>query len=167
MKTIILAVLIAQAGWSTFRATDDRMSVSTPCVLTVDTTPPPPKIPGEPSSTTYMYSCSTAGNVEYYFIAWVDYEAGLKLDIPGELKANRDNTLKSITGATLLTTSDITYQGRPALDFTANIQSKFLISSRVVMQGRRPYQVAAMTPLGQDHSENIRRFLDSLTLTAP
>ena len=31
-----------------------------------------------------------------------------QVDIPGELKANRDNTLKSITGATLLTTSDIT-----------------------------------------------------------
>lgn len=166
MKTaVLLAVLLGQAaGWSTFTATDGKVSVAAPCVLTIDTTPPPEQKPGDPKTTTYLYSCSTAAKDEFYFIAWVDYEAGFKLDVAGELKANRDNTLKAIAGATLLTSTNSNYQGRPSLDFTGNIQGKFLVSSRVLIAGSRPYQVAAMTPIDKDRSESIRRFLDSLSI---
>ena len=165
MKTLfLLAVLFGQAEWKAFTATDGRATVTTPCVLAVDQTPPPPRKPGDPLMTTNMFSCATAAKDEFYFIAWVDYEAGFKFDTPTELKANRDNTVKALTGATMLTTSDTTYGGRPALDFTANVQGKFLVSSRIVMDGRRPYQIAVMTPIDRDRSEIIRRFLDSLSI---
>ena len=164
MSVLLLAVLLAQAGWSAFTAADGKASVAAPCVLVVDPAPPPPKKPGDRLMATSFFSCTTPAKDEYYFIAWVDYDPAFELDTAAELKANRDNTIKAISGATLLTSADATYQGNPALDFTANVQGRFRVTSRVVMAGRRPYQIAAMTPLDKDRSEAVRRFLDSLSI---
>ncbi len=165
MSVLLLAVLLAQAGWSTFTAADGKASVAAPCALAADPAmAPPPAKSGDRVIATSFFSCTTPAKDEYYFIAWVDYDPALQLDTAAELKANRDNTIKAIAGAMLVTSADVTYQSNPALDFTANVQGRFLVSSRVVMAGRRPYQIAAMTPLDKDRSDAVRRFLDSLSI---
>jgi hypothetical protein len=64
----------------------------------------------------------------------------------------------------LLTSSLLTYEGLPALEFTANWQGNRLITGRVVMQGYSPFMLAVATPLNQNRAANIGRFLSSMRI---
>ena len=149
MKRIALAALIAFAGvvpvafaqtaWTTFTSPDTSASFQAPCE-------------------------TKASNDEMYVFGFTDYEAGWKLDFDGELKANRDNLIKGLGGATLLTSDTITYEGLRGLEFTANwmTQSR-LVTSRVFIIGSRPFMLAVATPINQNRAENIGRFLRSFS----
>jgi len=171
MKRIALAALIAFAGvvpaafaqtaWTTFKSPDTSASFQAPCETKGSKTVGP-RENGSPAHTDYLYLCQIAD--EMYVFGFTDYEAGWKVDFDGELKANRDNLIKGLGGATLLTSDTITYEGLRGLEFTANwmTQSR-LVTSRVFIIGSRPFMLAVATPINQNRAENIRRFLASFS----
>jgi hypothetical protein len=97
---------------------------------------------------------------ETYLVAWVDYLPTFKPDIDTELKLNQDNFVKSVQ-AVLLTSTPATLDGLRGLDFTAQRQGKYLLTSRVVMDGYRPLMLVIATPITQNRSPNIRKFVDA------
>jgi hypothetical protein len=101
---------------------------------------------------------------EIYLVGWVDYERGFRMDVKAELAANRDNLIKGIAGALLLTSSSVTYQGLPAMDVTGRVGERH-ITSRIIIDDVRPYQLAVLTPINADRSQNINRFITSLRIT--
>jgi hypothetical protein len=107
--------------------------------------------------------CLTSDD-EMYVFGFTEYEAGVKFSDDAELNANRDNLVKGLTGATLLTSNPITYAGLRGLEFTANwsTQNK-LVTSRVFVIDKRPFMLAIATPINQNRADNIRRFLTSFT----
>ena len=109
-------------------------------------------------------SVCTSGD-ERYLIGWVDYPPNYRATPEAELKANQDNFVKGVEGV-LLTSAPITMAGRPGLEFTTNVKGALLMTTRVIMEGMRPYQVTIVTPLGQDRADNIRKFLTSLRITS-
>ena len=143
----------AQVSWNTI--TGGQMAMSMPCTGTWETTK-------EPGSTTQIYLCKNGNDT--YLASWTDYVPSFKVETSAELKANRDNLLKGV-GAVLLTNSDITFQGLPGLEFTANVKGTYLITSRVIIQGRQPFMLATMTPLSENRADNIQRFFASLRIT--
>ncbi len=149
----------AQDGWTDYTKTDGRLSYSTPCAATWRTSVTDNAISGP--YTANLGTCR-AGD-EIYIVGWVDYQPAFKPDTDGELKANQDNFVKSF-GAVVLTSTPTTHQGMPALDFTANREQTYLVTSRVVMEGSRPYMFAIVTPINQDRSANIRKFSNSFRI---
>jgi len=97
-----------------------------------------------------------------YLFGFTDYEAGFTFGNDAELTANRDNLVKAIAGATMLTSDTITMRA-PRARIHRQRHGTRLITSRVFIVGLRPYMLAVMTPLNQNRSENIRRFLASFT----
>jgi phage gpG-like protein len=103
--------------------------------------------------------CTTAD--EIFVGAWTDAREA-RPDINANLVASRDSLMKSI-GATLLTTSGITYQGLPGIEYTGNWQPRAsLVTGRTLMDGKRLYQYAIVTPLNQNRAATIGRFLTSV-----
>ena len=100
---------------------------------------------------------------EIYLVAWVDYHPTFRPDIDAELKANQDNFIKSFL-AVLLTSTPIKHNGMPGLDFVGQRQGQYLVTSRVVMDGYRPLMAAVVTPLNQDRSQNIRKFVNAFNV---
>lgn len=162
-----VAAVSAQSGAWTRQASDDgRFSIAAPCTLQIEKGFTP-RNGDDPSFNSFLYICSPVPVVgEMYLGGWVEYEAGYRFGDDAELKANRDNLIKGV-GGTLLTSGPVTYAGRTGIEFTVNVKGANLITSRAFIVGLRPYQIAIMTPIGQDRSENIRRFLDSLRLPSP
>jgi len=160
----VTAVSAQSAAWTRMTSDDGRFSVVAPCAFTLEKGFTPRK-GDDPSFTSFLYTCQPVPG-QMYLGGWVDYEAGYKFDTDAELKANRDNLVTGV-GGTLLTSGPVTYAGRTGLEFTVNVKGTNLITSRVFVVGPRPYQIAIMTPIGRDHSDDIRRFLDSLRLPAP
>jgi hypothetical protein len=155
------AGLAAQTAWTTFTSQDTSASFVAPCLMKGNKTETA-KQNGQPAHTDYLYICTAAD--EMYVFGLTDYEAGYTFDNDAELKANRDNLVKGLEGATLLTSDGITYAGLRGLEFTVNwANTSKLVTSRVFMVGRRPYMLAVATPLNQNRSENIRRFLASFS----
>lgn len=173
MRSIVLGALmaaaaaVAQSSWIDFKSAEGQLSVSVPCqpAITSDL------VPGPPAFTSSVFMCSAPGG-EVYTFGWVEFEpspdedkSGLTLDPDVELAANRDNLLYKI-GAKLLTSNTTSIDGRRTLEFTASRNNLQLVTSRVFIAGRRPYQIAVFTPLNEDHSANIRRFLASFETSA-
>ena len=142
----------AQVPWNAI--TNGQMSMSMPCTGAWETTK-------EPGSITQIYMCKSGNDT--YLASWSEYEPSFKVETAAELKSNRDNLIKGV-GAVLLTNSDITYQGLPGLEFTANLKGTYLITSRVVIQGRHPFMLATMTPLNENRADSIQRFFASLRI---
>jgi hypothetical protein len=148
----------AQGQWTDVRSPEGAFTVSMPCVPATWTNDVTTTGAGAPF-TSRLGMCRSGS--EIYLAGWVDYAPGYRPDIDDELKANEDNLNKGI-GAVRLTSSPMTYQNFPGLDFTANRMGLSLVSGRVVMDGYRPVMWIVLTPLGEDHSANIRRFLTSM-----
>ena len=163
MVLSVAAVRIdAQAQWVAHVNRDGGITVSMPCAPAWKEAKT--ERAGVKAAYTSHISICNAGD-ETYLIGWVDYEAGYRPQTEGELNANRDNLLKALPDAQLLTSTPATYQGLPALDFTARMGAKHL-TSRVVLQGFRPFQLVIVTPLNADRAQNISRFLDSFRVSA-
>lgn len=107
--------------------------------------------------TTHLFVARTTKGV--YFVGWVDYDPSFNFGIQSELEANRDNFVKGVQG-TLLSTTRITLNGNPGLEFTAETPQMFY-KSRVYIVGRRPYQLIAGSNKGQDNADNVAQFFES------
>jgi hypothetical protein len=166
--TVFLPLLVATSAlgfqgtseWVKFTPEDGRVSILLPGEPTEQ------KGTGQDSKggpyTTRLFTVR-AGD-EIYILGWVDYDPAFNFGVKAELEANRDNFIEA-TKAKLVTTAPITLGDYPGLEFTAETQGKF-IKSRVFIIGRRPYQLIAVTPMGQDHSQNINKFLSSFRVTS-
>ena len=100
-----------------------------------------------------------------FVVGWVDYDKKFKVVAQNELNANRDNFIKQIKG-TLVSSKETTFDGYQSLEFTAET-SNTIYRSRVLIVGRRPYQVTTGTTKGIDDSANITRFFESFKITQP
>jgi hypothetical protein len=155
-----------QPSWIDFTSAEGQLSVSVPCQPTVTSD----RVPGPPAFTSSVFMCAAPGGGVYTF-GWVEFEAGYSLAYEpvlrhdAELIANRDNLLNTL-GATLQTSNMITIKERRTLEFTGIRNNTQLVTSRVFIAGGRPYQVAVITPLNEDHSINIGRFLSSFDSSA-
>ena len=159
---LVLVLLLAQANWIAFNSADTTASFRAPCQTKASKTVGPPEN-GNPAHTDYVFLCQTPDE-EMYLFGFTDYEAGYKFNDEAEMRANRDNLLKGLTGTTLLTSNPITYQGIRGIEFTANwMTQNRLVTSRVFVIGARPYMLVIATPINQNRADNIRRFLTSFT----
>ena len=98
-----------------------------------------------------------------YLIGWVDYDPSFEFNRQAELEANRDNFVKGL-GATLLSTRSTVISGYSAIEFTAQTAEK-IFKSRVLLVGRRPYQIVIGSPKGTDDTVNVNRFFSSFKVT--
>lgn len=100
---------------------------------------------------------------EVYIFGWVDYDPKFKFGVQAELEANRDNFVKGIK-AELLSTTRISIDGHPGIEFTAESSQGFFIS-RVYVIGRRPVQMIHAIVGGRGPNANSTRYLSSFTIT--
>ena len=157
---LLLVLLLAQADWMDFYAPETTAIIQARCRPKGSKTLGPPEN-GNPAHTDYVYLCQTSDE-EMYLFGFTDYEAGYKFNDDAEMRANRDNLLKGLTGTTLLTSNPITYEGLRGIEFTANWSTQNrLVTSRVFIIGTRPYMLVIATPINQNRAENIRFFLNS------
>lgn len=146
-----------QNGWAKFSPEGGNFSI---------TMPGSPKVEVENKIGTFgpytsnIFSETKSGTL--YLIGWTDYPGNVTLDVQGEIKATRDNFLKSVHG-TLISEKEISLDGHPGLEFTAEMDSKLYVVSRIYIVGNRPYQILAVTRKYEDQTK-ANRFLWSFRL---
>ena len=151
----------AQADWVKFSPPESPFTILLPAQPKEDKkTSDGPH--GPYTATTYA---SRSPQRELYYVGWVDYDPKFNFGVQAEMEANRDNFIKDIK-ATLLSTTPIKLGNHPGIEFKAKIEGKADIVSRVYIVGRRPYQLMAVVPTGQDASANLERFFSSFKLGA-
>ena len=148
------------SGWVKFTSPEGHFSVLMPEIPqdkaeTVDSAHGP--------YTTHLFIVKDQVNV--YLIGWVDYDPSFNFNRQAELEANRDNFVKGIE-ARLVSTRPTIIDGYSAIEFTAETADR-VFKSRVLMVGRRPYQIVIGSPLGQDDSVNVKRFFNSFKVSLP
>ena len=97
-----------------------------------------------------------------YLVGWTDYKPGVRIDVQGEIKANRDNFVKGVNG-TLGPEKPLKLGTHPGTEFTAET-AQALFHVRVYVIGRRPYILVALRPKGSQ-DPNADKFFSSFTLT--
>jgi len=147
----------AQSGWAQFSPEGGNFSISMPGNPKVEVEN---KIGPFGPYTSNLFSETKGGT--FYLIGWTDYPTNVSLDVQGEINATRDNFLKSVNG-TLIAEKEISLNGHPGLEFTAEMSSKFHVMSRIYVVGNRPYQILAVTPKYNDRT-NANRFMWSFRL---
>lgn len=111
--------------------------------------------------TSHLFSVTTANAI--YLAGYGDYAPSIRLDVAGELAANRDKFLKSV-GATLTDSNKIFMDGHPGLEFTAESdQASF--KSRIYLFGNRVHQISVAVFNGKDDTENVNRFFASFSFS--
>lgn len=144
-------------GWTRFTSEPGRFSVLVP-------SPPTEKVETQQSPhgpyTTHLFSVSSDDTL--FVVAWVDYDPGFNFGVQAELNANRDNFVKNSGLKLTGTTKQITLDGNPGIEFTAE-GGNALVKSRVYIVGRRPYMLIALSRTG-DLSDGDR-FLTSLEVS--
>ena len=149
----------AQGGWKPITA--GGMSVSLPC--TADWETATQEVPEEAAVvTSHMLACKTTDSL--FLLQWTDIETKAQFDSMAALRSSRDAMLKTAGGGQLITGRDIDHDGLKGIEFTANLRDTFLLSSRGVFRGKRMYSIAIGTPIKQDRSADIKRFLTSLKI---
>jgi len=149
---------VAAPAWVKFISEEGAFSVLMPGTPkeTVETSPS-----DHGPYTTHIVVLREDPNV--FMVGWVDYDPSFNFNRVAELEANRDNFVSG-TKATLVETRSATIYGYPAIEFTAENADR-VFKSRVVMVGRRPYQIVIGSPKELDDSANIKRFFDSFKVT--
>jgi hypothetical protein len=175
MKNIIALIIIAAASlpspafqraageWITFTSEAGRFSVLMPG-------------PGEPRDesetktnpklgtyTTHLFLQKTDKGL--FMAGWADYAPEVRLDVQGEMAANRDNFAKGVQ-ARVTSERPIALGDSPGIEFTAESEQA-TFKSRVYVVGQRPYMVIAATLKGLEDSANVERFLASFQLKTP
>ncbi|HEX3559246.1 MAG TPA: hypothetical protein VHU19_08575 [Pyrinomonadaceae bacterium] len=100
-----------------------------------------------------------------FMAGWVDYAPSVRLDVPGELAANRDNFVKGLN-ARVTSEHPITLGDSPGIEFIAE-SADATFKSRVYVVGQRPYMIIAATFNGMDDAANVERFLASFQVKRP
>jgi hypothetical protein len=113
--------------------------------------------------TVHLFITNTDGIV--YIAGWVDYAPGVKLDVRGEINANRDNFLKGLE-AKATSEKEVRIDGHPGIEFTGE-SAKAIFKSRVYLVGNRPYMLAAAWGVGQAEPPAVGTFLNSFALAKP
>lgn len=145
------------SGWIKFTSDEGRFSVLVP------------DSPSEKTETTdsqhgpYTTHLFVVKGQTVYLIGWVDYDPSFNFNREAELEANRDNFVKGLN-ATLLSTRSTVVNGYSAIEFSAEAGDR-IFKSRVLMVGRRPYQIVIGSPKGTDDKENVNRFFSSFKVT--
>jgi len=147
-------VPVDNGGWAQFSSEEGRFSVLMP------------EIPQEQKETTdsahgpyttHLFIGRDTTSV--YLIGWVDYDPSFNFNREAELEANRDNFIKGVK-AKLVSTRPTIIDGYSGLEFTAETENR-VFKSRVLMVGRRPYQIVIGSAKGVDDSANVNRFFNS------
>jgi len=155
-----------QAGdWTRYSSAGGRFSVLIPT-----TEQPTEQVETKPDEsgpyTTHTFAIRVPDKGAY-MVAWVEYAPSMRLNVQGELAANRDNLLKPFKG-TVLSQTTISLEGNPGIEFTADVEvngAPAYVKSRVYVVGSRPYMLAALFFKGQEDYRGIDKFLTSLELT--
>ena len=147
----------AQKGWTRYSPEGGNFSVLMPGNPKVEVEN---KIGPFGAYTSNLFSETKAGT--FYLIGWTDYPTNVTLDVQGEINATRDNFIKSVNGR-LIAEKEISLDGHPGLEFTAEMNSKFFVTSRIYVVGNRPYQILAVTPKYSGQTD-ANRFLWSFRL---
>jgi hypothetical protein len=142
----------AQNGWAKFSPDGGNFSILMPGNPKVEVEN---KIGPFGPYTSNLLSEAKGGTT--YLIGWTDYPTNVSLNVQGEINATRDNFLKSVNGK-LIAEKEISLDGHPGLEFTAEMNSKFYVISRIYVVGNRPYQILAVTQKYSDQT-NANRFL--------
>lgn len=90
----------------------------------------------------------------------------VKDDAQGMLLKVRDGSLQGMR-AKLTSDNEISINGHPAREVGGEAQDGFVSLSRMAVVGDRLCQAIAVVPAAEAASADIRRFLDSLSFTAP
>ena len=145
------------AGWVRFTSELGRFSVLMPEI-------PEDKVETTPSEhgplTTHLFITRHKETNFVYLIGWVDYDPSFDFNKQRELAANRDNFVKGVKGATLVSTRPLQIDGYQALEFVVETAER-TFKSRVYMVGRRPYQIVIGYPKDQEDTLAINRFFNS------
>lgn len=175
MKNIIALIIIAAASlpspafqkaageWVNFTSEAGHFSVLMPG-------PGEPKDEAETKTdpklgpyTTHLFGQKTDKGL--FLAGWADYAPDVRLDVQGEMAANRDNFVKGVQ-ARLTSEHAITLGDSPGIEFTAESEQA-TFKSRVYVVGQRPYMVIAATFKGLEDAANVERFLASFQVRAP
>jgi hypothetical protein len=144
----------SDGGWTRFTSEEGRFAVL---------------MPGEPSEnveskdspqgpyTTHMFTLKAENRL--FLVAWVDYDPSFKFGVQAELNANRDNFVKGFNARLTGTTRQISLNGNPGIEFTAQREDAF-VKSRVYVVGRRPYMLISISR--NENDPETDRFLASL-----
>src|SRR5262245_32283308 len=142
------------SGWVSFDSEEGHFSVLVPEI-------PEDKTETTQSShgpyTTHLFILRDSKLV--YLIGWVDYDPSFNFNRQAELEANRDNFVKGVT-ATLTSSQTLMIDGYNSLEFKADTADR-TFWSRVLMVGRRPYQIVVGYPKGEDIPSDATKFLNS------
>jgi len=116
--------------------------------------------PGE-DFTSHLFTITTDKAI--YLAAYGDYAPTIKLNVGGELVANRDNFLKALD-AKLIDSKEISMDGHTGLEFTGESdQASF--KSRVFLFGNRIHQIGVAVFKGKEEAANVDRFFGSFSFT--
>lgn len=110
--------------------------------------------------TSHLFMSKVDGVI--YIFGWVDYRPGLKLNVEGEINANRDNFLKGVE-ARLVSERKIEIDGNPGVEFVgASAGHNF--KTRAYLVGARPYMLATAWLKDQPEPPGVATFLYSFRL---
>lgn len=147
----------APEGWNRF-AIERRFGVLLPGQPTEQTQTTSSK---HGPYTTHLFILKT--NTLTYLIGWVDYDPAFNFNPQSELEANRDNFVKGVKAKLVEQTKTVS-GNYPGLEFTARGSGRWF-RSRVLMVGRRPYQLVVVFPekdaLSPDLLRDADRFFSS------
>ena len=125
-----------------------------------------PGMPEEETKTESDYSSHTfIANAKktIFLVSYGDYAPSIRLDVTGELAANRDNFVKNLS-AKLIESKGVAMDSRPGLEFT--VESDTLTAKgRVYLFGNRVFMIAAAVLKGNTDTENVNRFVSSFAFT--
>ena len=110
--------------------------------------------------TTHVYIAKLDRSV--YLAAYTDYAFTVE-DPQKELEADRDNFNK-VLEAKLLTTRNITFDGRQGIEFTSETAAAN-IKSRVFIRGNRIFQQAVLIGKDTDQAKAVETFFNSFAFT--
>lgn len=162
-KRLLSAVLILLSSYSISPAQGEWIRIAPTGGGFSVTMPAQPKEETKVDDVFSSHSFSMMTDKTVYIVEYGDYAPSVRLDVPGELAANRDNFVKGIDGK-LLESKEVTLNGRPGLEFTAE-SSQLSAKSRVYLFGNRVWMIAAAVLKGTTDTENVDRFFASFAFT--
>lgn len=156
---VLSAVIFAQAlpqqtQWVKVAPQGGRFSVSMPSAPDVTSETKESELGPYTSN---LFLSKGAGAI--YIVGWVDYSPGVKLDVQGEINANRDNFVKGVE-AEIKSEKKITLNGHPGIEFVAE-SANSVFKARVYLANPRPYMLATAWAKGAPEPAGVGTFFDS------
>lgn len=149
--------------WTTFDSPEGRFSILTPSKPTVEVK----EIDSAVGKLT-LYAYSLSNETGYFMISFGDYpreptDAAQTLKV---LEGVRSGVVKGLQGE-LTSDESVAFDGYPGREFKAKRvveNSEVIFRWKIVLVGRRLYQVAAATTTGQAESPQLAKFFSSFQL---